>query len=296
MNGHGETLARKPSRRMIALAMLGGLFQAAPAMADDDDAPPADMAPAEKESVRRLEQMVAAAADYELWRGREDEQPLERVERPVLRWSNPFRAAGDGAVFIWADKNADKRPAAAMCIYGAGTDGVDHEWQSLATGPLRAAYRGGTVWRPQTAGLEFHAVSGVTEPAAATPARRLAQMHGLLRDFTATMGRESRRHELRALTHPIYRYGDEHAELVDGAVFAFAQATDPEILLLLEARRENKAGQENAQPASWWWAAARMSMVPLDLKYRDQLVWSIDWHRGSDEREPRKVFHRRIDP
>jgi hypothetical protein len=221
-----------------------------------------------------------------LWRGRDDEQPLVRVERPVLRWSNPVRAAADGAVFLWADEKGEKRPAAAMCIYGNGPDGEDHEWQSLCTEPLRAAYRGATAWRPQAAGIEFHAVPGAPE-AAATPVRRLAQMHALLREFSATAGRDPDQVELRALTTPIYRYGDEQAEVVDGAVFAFAQATDPEILLLLEARREN------AQPAQWRFAAARMSMVPLDLKHRDELVWSVDWHYGNDERQPRVTFLRK---
>jgi hypothetical protein len=276
----------RSTHRLIATAILGALLPAAaPATAEDEAAPSTDTAAIDKERARRLEQMVAAAADYQLWRG-EDEQPLERVERPVLRWSNPFRAADDGAVFIWADKKDEKRPAAAMCIYGSGADGVEHEWQSLSTEKLRATYRGATVWRPQTAGLQFHAVPGATEPVAATPARRLAQMHGLLRDFGATVGREPQQHELRVLTHPIYRYGDEHAELIDGAVFAFAQGTDPEILLFLEAQRQI------AGPASWSWAAARMSMVPLDLKYRGALVWNVDWHYGNDDRQPRVTFLR----
>lgn len=292
MNEHGETLSSKSAHRLIALAVLGALLQAAtPATAQDEAAPPAETAAIDKERARRLEQMLAAAADYQLWRGRDDEQPFERVEQPVLRWSNPLRATGDGAVFIWADKTDEKRPAAAMCIFGSGAERVTHEWQSLSTEQLRATYRGATVWRPQTAGLEFHAVPGATEPAAATPARRLAQMHGLLRDFSPTVGQEPRQHELRVLTHPIYRYGDEQTELVDGAVFAFAQATDPEVLLLLEARREN------AQRASWWWAAARMSAWRLDLKYRGELVWTVDWHGGRDDRAPRiTFFHQRTDP
>lgn len=116
-------------------------------------------------------------------------------------------------------------------------------------------------------------------------------MHALLTDFTATMGREPRRHELRALTQPIYRYGSEKSDLIDGAIFAFAQATDPEILLLLEVRREDE------RPASWWWAAARMSMVPLDVKYRGELVWSLDWSYGRDERRPYITFvHKRSEP
>lgn len=278
---------RRSTRRLIALATLGALLlAAAPARAEDEAAPAADKAKLDQERARRLEQMTAAAADYQLWRGRDDEQPLVRLERPVLRWSNPLRAAADGAVFLWAGETGAKRPAAAMCIYGNGEDGEDHEWQSLSTEPLRVAYRGATVWRPQTAGLEFNAVPGAAE-AAATPARRLAQMHVLLRDFSATAGRETGQHELRLLTHPIYRYGDEQAEVVDGAVFAFAQATDPEILLLLEARREN------AKSVAWQWAAARMSMVPLDLKYRGAAVWGVDWHYGNDERQPRVTFLRK---
>jgi hypothetical protein len=205
----------------------------------------------------------------------------------VLRWSNPIRATGygEGATFIWADKNHEKRPAAAMCIYGTGPNGVDHEWQSLSTGPLRATYRGAMVWRPQAAGLEFHPVPGAPKPGA-TPARRLAQMRGLLGDFSATVGGETQ-HELRVLTQPIYRYGDEQTELFDGAVFAFAQATDPEILLLLEARAEQ------TQQASWWWAAGRMSAFPLELKHHGELVWTVDWHNSRDEREPHIVLPRK---
>ncbi|OYV83582.1 MAG: hypothetical protein B7Z73_15885 [Planctomycetia bacterium 21-64-5] len=231
--------------------------------------------------------MVSAAEDYELWRAGDGEQKLKFVERPVLRWSNPVRVTNDGAVFLWTDKG---RPAAALCIYEYGVDDVAHEWQSLAAGPLRATYRQRMVWQPQVAGLEFNPVPGDDEPAASTPARRLAQMHRLLRDFTATFGREPRRHELRALTQPIYRYGEPETEIVDGAIFAFAQATDPEVLLLLEARAQKH------QAASWWWAAARMSMVHLEVKHRGELVWTIDWNQRRDERQPYMTFrHKRID-
>lgn len=276
-----------PTHRLIATAIFGLLLRtAAPAMAQDAATAPGGTTAIEKEHGRRLEQMLTAAADYELWRGRDGERRLVRVKRPVLRWSNPLRSTGDGAVFIWADEDAARRPAAAMCIYGNDAGGVDHEWQSLAAEPLRATYRGATVWRPQTAGLEFHTLAGVAEPVAATPARRLAQMHGLLRDFTATVAKQPRQRELRALTHPIYRYGDQQADLVDGAVFAFAQATDPEILLLLEAQRQT------AGPAAWRWAAARMSGWHLDLRHRGELVWTVDSRGGSDDREPRRVFHK----
>ena len=259
------------------------LIEAPLAVAQSDAQPTTEPAPNDNERARRLQQMVEAAADYELWSGPDDGPPLKRIEQPVLRWSNPLRATGDGAVFLWTDKG---RPAAALCIYTYGVDGVDHEWQSLAEGKLRATYQQATVWQPQTAGLEFRPLPGDVEPAASTPARRLRQMHNLLRDFTATVGLEPQRHELRALTQPIYRYGDEETEIVDGAIFSFAQATDPEVLLLLEARKEKQ------QPASWRWAAARMSMVHLEVKHRGELVWSVAWNQGRDARQPYITFVR----
>jgi len=259
------------------------LFEAPAAVAQNDSQPTAETSPSDNERARRLQQMVEAAADYELSSRPEDGPPLKRIEQPVLRWSNPLRATGDGAVFLWTDKG---RPAAALCIYTYGVDGVDHEWQSLAEGKLRATYRQSTVWQPQAAGLEFRLIPGDVEAVASTPTRRLRQMHNLLRDFTATVGRDQWRHELRALTQPIYRYDDNETEIIDGAIFSFAQATDPEVLLLLEARREKR------QPASWRWAAARMSMAHLEVKHRGELVWSVDWTQGRDARQPYITFVR----
>ena len=40
-----------------------------------------------------------------------------------------------------------------------------------------------------------------------------------------------------------------------------------------------------------------MSAWRLDLKYRGELVWTVDWHSGRDDREPRIKFdHKRTDP
>ena len=45
--------------------------------------------------------------------------------------------------------------------------------------------------------------------------------------------------ELRLLTQPLYRYQDETAGILHGALFAFVEANDPEVLLLLEAVGSN---------------------------------------------------------
>lgn len=256
-------------------------------MSQDDAGRRAEAASSQKDRARRLEQMVKVATDYELSNVRGEVQILERVERPVLRWSNPLRDTDDGALFIWAGKG---RPAAALCIYNYGINDVDYEWQSLSPEPLRATYRQATVWQPEAAKVEFHPIIGDGKLAASSPARRLTQMRSLLGDFAAAMGLGPRRHELRALTQPIYRYGNQ-TDIIDGAIFAFVQATDPELLLLLEAR------QEQQQPPTWHWAAARMCSWHLELKYQENVVWTADrWDRSPDDRQPYlTLFHKRTD-
>lgn len=269
------------SRTLFCLATFCLLlFAAAPSRAQNDAVAADDTTSSDNERARRLRQMVTAATDFELSAGVDGDRKLKLIERPVLRWSNPVRATSDGAVFLWTEND---RPAAALCIYPDGVDKLAYECQSLSAGLLRATYRGRTVWQPQAAGLAFRPIPGGGELAATTPARRLSQMHRLLRDFTASFtSRDLQRHELRALTQPIYRYGENKTEVVDGALFAFALATDPEVLLLLEARKEN------GNPPTWWWAAARMSTVQLEVKYRGQPVWTIHrcWEQRRDERQP----------
>jgi hypothetical protein len=294
LNGHFAILARCNMKicsgkavnrclvRMIALITAGLLFMETTPTVAQDDVRPEEETPLDTQRARQLYQLISAAADYELWSTGSGEQAVKRVERPVLRWSNPLRVTDDGAVFLWLDRG---RPAAALCIYSYGIDGIDHEWQSLSQRPLRANYRQTLVWQPLAAGLEFHAVPGASESPASTPARRLRQMRQTLDDFTATISYETGQHELRALTQPIYRYGDPASEVLDGAIFAFAEATDPEVLLLFEA---HKSGE---QAAYWRWAAARMSMVHIEVKHRGDVVWEVErWDGRNNTNQPYITF------
>ncbi|HEV7225031.1 MAG TPA: hypothetical protein VGN42_20165 [Pirellulales bacterium] len=207
----------------------------------------------------------------------------ELLKQPLLRWSNPLREADDGALFLWT---LDGRPAVAACVYNVGDTMIEHELQSLASTPLHATRRDKPVWTPPTAGVEFKPVPDKPDPPASTPARRLTQMRNILREFSAAMGHAQWRHELRLMPQPLYRYGaDDEAGVLDGALFAFAQGTDPEILLLLEARGKDEESRE------WQYAVARMNMGDLELKHAGEIVWRIDnWDRRLDPRQPYITF------
>jgi hypothetical protein len=58
--------------------------------------------------------------------------------------------------------------------------------------------------------------------------------------------------ELRLLSQPLYRYESTLPEVVDGALFTFVTGTDPELMLVIEARR--------AFPGGAWERAARTSL------------------------------------
>lgn len=234
----------------------------------------------------RLELMRNAAAAYRILLTDEQESTEFVLQpKPLLRWTNPVRRTTDGAVFLWTHKG---RPAVVVCMY-PNRGALDHEFQSLAEVPLTAQYAesdGALDWRPGEAGVIFRPVPDGPVPAAASAAR-LSQMRAIARQFRALIGGPRNRTELRLLTQPLYRYSANAAAASDGAVFAFVQGTDPEMLLLLEVRM----GTDN-QPR-WHYAAARMTCVNIELSYQDELVWSAAWHGRFDREKAYVCFSQR---
>lgn len=273
------------------LAILGALLLAAEASLQAEE--PAAATAADKsrdaESARRLARMVQTAAEYEIVAGDGADGAVELLKQPLLRWSNPLRDTDDGALFLWTQGG---RPVIAACVYNVGNDVIEHELQSLAAGPLRATRHDVQVWSPAVGGVEFKPVPGDVDAPASKAVRRLTQMRNIVRGFSAAMGRDQWRHELRLMPQPLHRYGSEDdGEVIDGALFAFAQGTDPEVLLLLEARRSRD------EPVAWQYGVARMNMADMELKHAGKIVWKIDyWDRRLDPREPYITFAFGRDP
>jgi len=74
---------------------------------------------------------------------------------------------------------------------------------------------------------------------------------------------------LRLLPAPLYRYPAAADGVVDGALFTLVstEGTDPEVWLLLEARKEG------GNPR-WEYACARFSNRNLYVQHKDKEVWS----------------------
>ena len=78
--------------------------------------------------------------------------------------------------------------------------------------------------------------------------------------------------ELRLLTTPLYRFDAEVSGVIDGALFAFAVANDPELFLLVKAVRPATADA----PPYWTYSLARMCSLRQTVRLDDKQVWSID--------------------
>ncbi len=95
-------------------------------------------------------------------------------------------------------------------------------------------------------------------------------MRALIRDFSASTQDHTARHlELRLLPQPLYRYESTDPDVLDGAVFAFVSSTDPEALLVIEARKPAPA-----DGPVWNYAICRFTDLSLSVQHKGKEVFT----------------------
>jgi hypothetical protein len=220
---------------------------------------------AASDPAKRLAIMKNSMAASEVRGGESGADSYRLKPEPVLRFTNTVGDSRDGSIFLWLG-DADRPKAAVQVFQTRG--GWLQEWTSLSTTPLIAKMADPPDWRPTRGGIEFKPVAGAPKPADGAN-ERLRQMHMLTRDFTARDQFRGTWQPLRLMPKPLARYGKPGSEVVDGALFAYVITTDPEVLLMLEAR-QSKDGME------WQYAFAPMSTYALEGSWKEQVVWSLD--------------------
>lgn len=266
-------MLRQPFNALVAtVCVLGSASWSQTKSTSDDQA---------KQWAERASRLaLAEARAYDIRIGKQDGPRLELVERPVLKWSNTFEASVYGSAFVWMHRG---RPEAIACMFKFYTTKVsfDAEFHSLSESPLTAAKDGEVVWRPSEAGVSLKEVPGAPAPAK-TATGRLVQMREIARSFSTdmmTVIEPKTKHDLRLLPQPLVRYGGGDskelldaglldAELLDGGLFAFTRETDPDLVLMLEAR--------GTDAPRWEYALARMHVGALTASHRGKQVWSVE--------------------
>jgi len=229
-------------RQWLCIALWGGVLAG---IAAAEDLP----APAERSP--RLEYLTGKAKAMRVHPAGKPNAPYLLQEAPLFRWQNPISGA-DGAIFVWTSGG---RPA-LLCK--AHVNDKNHmyvrSFTSIAREPFHLTGDGAARWSSPEAGIAPARVGDVAVPAA-TENARLVQMRGIARRYQlqSVWGeQESGEWELRLLPTPMMRYTSPEAGVIDGAVFGYAQGTNPEAIAVIEAI-QGKEGPE------WQSAPARLS-------------------------------------
>ncbi len=219
----------------------------------------------------RLKLMKETAARIEIAVDREKGAKLELHAQPVLRWDNNRSRIVDAATFLWL---IDHRPQVIGGMWIKNGHAF-FDLQSLSPEPLVATVDGNRRWSTSRAGIAWQTVAEGPPPADSRTGR-LRQMKQLAQEFsvhavkTAPDYDEGSIWRFRMMAQPIYRYPEQAA--VDGAIFAFAQGTNPEAFLLLEARDVKGSSQ-------WHFAFAPACVWELHAQRGEREVWSRPkWH------------------
>jgi hypothetical protein len=215
---------------------------------------------------------VREAAEYSMAVESDPKQSLEFKKEPIFEWTNPIRSTlQHGVIFLWL---RDGRPAAVGCIFSQQDPmlpgrRVMHEFHALDSDKLLVSRpKALNEWKPQ-AGLARKPLPGAGTPAT-TAGARLVQMRRLAQEFTGyETDNDGKRYDLRLLPKPLYRYPAAETGVVDGALFTLlaTEGTDPEVWLLLEARKEGGTTR-------WEYACCRFSNRDLYVQHKDKEVWS----------------------
>lgn len=210
------------------------------------------------------------AQRWDMWIGQDQKRKAEIVAEPVFRWQNLSRANGQsGAMFVWTHAG---RPYVIGGVFSNPENKrrvIMHEFHALGPERLFPVFRESeSKWLPG-AGVELRPLPN-SPKVEESASKRLLQLRAIARDFSAnSTDNEKQRWELRLLPKPLYRYDKSQDEVVDGALFAFVSdaGTDPEIILVLEARQTDGKTE-------WFYRGVRLSISDLYLDYKGERIWT----------------------
>lgn len=264
------------SGTLVVVCLMGQIVFAA------DDPPLKENA----DNIAFQKHATEAAEAYKIQIGSDPVRELSMKKGPILRWSNPVPGKQThGEVFLWTDRG---RPEAILSLYEfVGTGDVireQHEFCSLSLTNVIAGTKDKTVWSPKMAGVRMELV-----PDAAAPSElarvRLREMRSFAEQVTSEKTtREGDIRQLRLLPQPLYRYEGTHPDILDAALFAYVEGTDPEVVLLIEARSKENGYQ-------WTCGFARLNSIKMSASYKDKLIWEVTelpWNEALDR--PDKAY------
>jgi hypothetical protein len=198
-----------------------------------------------------------------------------------LRYSDPTRGGvgvkGQPAVNVLLDaavwRLGGGRPTALVTteVYQApdGSRVMSYEFLSLTEKKFTLKHKTEAVsWEATGSGLELKDLPDAPKPAATANAR-LTQMRQLARRFAAKETYFQEKVECRLITQPIDRYRSGAQKVADGAVFALANGTNPEIGIVIETDGER-----------WQYGVLRLSSAESTVTLDGKQVAAYERHKS----------------
>jgi hypothetical protein len=254
----------------VSFVLVGFALLSLPATSSDetpsDDnaktAQPAEVAKA------RLKFMIDSLGTFTVEVQEADgEKRQSKLQPAALRWSNNVSGTRDGIAGVWASNG---RPDVVVQFAGFAANWNFH-FETTSLSPLTMSRGEAQVWSPG-AGIALKRFPNAPAPAS-TAAKRMVQLRELAERFEITddfhpkyVEDKTERHVLRLLTKPLYRY-EATGDLIDGALFGYVIATDPEALLMIEASKTDGKTE-------WRYAIKPMTVYQLIAKLDGQEVWN----------------------
>jgi hypothetical protein len=234
--------------------------------------------PAEDSQIEKVRAELERSIDWNQYYLDGRDKPLK--PHVIMKWNNQVRGGGTviGLPVVWTDES---RPQVIASIYP--WEGIlTQEYDVLARDvKVVAKANDRVVWRPATTGIDFRPFPRAPSPAK-TQAQRRLQLKELAEQFEVTMIgwslEKTDREQLRLLPQPLYRYGVEGKDVLDGAIFGYVIGTDPEAALMIEAFRTQDGKYQ------WQYAFVRQTSGGLEAKLQGEVVWTAEKRPGEDDR------------
>jgi hypothetical protein len=235
---------------------------------------------------QRLDLMQAAVAGLERTSAElKAKDALAVGARPLLRYTDPTRGGvkEQSAANVLIDAGvwrlgATGRPTALVTleVYRKpdGSHVLSYEFLSLTEAKFEVKHKSEDVrWDATASGLALKELPDAPKPAE-TPAARLVQMRQQARRFGAKETFNKETVQCRLLAQPLDRYESAADKVTDGAIFALANGTNPEIGIVLEADGER-----------WRYGAIRLGAAEATVTLDDKEVAAFERFNARGRRD-----------
>lgn len=200
-------------------------------------------------------------------------KPLTLAAQPSLLYADNERDLSDASLWGWEAEGKLLALSAVELRPREGTGGVwSFECASLSPQRVRVTLPTGA-WTFEKDAVQERNLPNAPLPAA-TRGQRLLQLRKMSERFTAACENPNQgRIELRRLASPVYRQAENIAG--DSALFAFANGTNPEVLVLIAT---------DGATTPWTYRLASLSGDGAQVQLDEQEVWRVERFTGPNSR------------